>query len=99
MSVISTTLRHYTLPHIGTISMLVSYGADVNSRGRDSIAPLHLAVLNGDVEVVKYLLKADAKAYTCFRLTKNRTTAVREGVSYQHTLVESVTAHGVTPLT
>jgi quinoprotein dehydrogenase-associated probable ABC transporter substrate-binding protein len=60
--------------------------ANVNSKGDDGEAPLHLAVINGDTEMIAYLLdqhaqvdEPDSDGYTPLALAaaRNKTTAIK----------------------
>lgn len=58
-------------PRLQSASVLVSFGADVNSKDEKGMTPLMLAARAGNFEVVEFLLKAgsdpnarDAEGYT-----------------------------------
>ena len=42
------------------VTVLLEYGADVNSTGREGLTALHYAVRGGDLEVIRYLLEHGA---------------------------------------
>jgi quinoprotein dehydrogenase-associated probable ABC transporter substrate-binding protein len=72
---------------IGRVTYLVTKrNADVNSRGEDGEAPLHLAVINSDVEMVAFLLdrhadinRPDTDGYAPLALAaaRNKTSAIK----------------------
>jgi quinoprotein dehydrogenase-associated probable ABC transporter substrate-binding protein len=93
---------------MGRVTYLVTKkGADVNGKGgEDGETPLHLAVINGDAEMIGYLLDKhadidvpDSDGYTPLALAaaRNKTTAIRVLLA-RGAKIEATIPGGYTPL-
>ncbi|NSX83516.1 hypothetical protein GOM44_03960 [Wolbachia endosymbiont of Atemnus politus] len=73
-------------------------GADVNAIGKSGCTTLHLAVMNGNKEIVELLLDKKANVYLkCFHNSDEGYTALEAAVANRNEkIIESFLLHGIT---
>lgn len=67
--------------HVEIVELLLDYGAPLNSAGLDNITPLHDAVMNGKLEVVKVLVARGASVTARYYSLRNSRQLVNGCVS------------------
>ena len=81
---------------LGTTEYFIQKGADVNAKDKDGNTPLHLAAMNGKIDVAKVLLKHNADVNA--KNNEGR-TALHYATDFNHRdLVELLLAHGASIL-
>jgi len=80
------------------VELLLQNRADINAIGRDGCTPLHLAVMNGNKEIVELLLNKKANVYLkCFYNSAEGYTALENAVANRNKkIVALFLLHGIT---
>lgn len=80
------------------MELLLQNRADINAIGRDGCTPLHLAVMNGNKEIVELLLNRKANVYLkCFYNSEKGYTALENAIADKNKkIIELFLLHGIT---